>query len=130
MITFAIELFSDVYGELKPLLEEHYAEISTHKDHGVPLEPMEEVYRSRQADGSLMMVIGREDGQIVSYFVCFVAPGLHYRSCLTCTPDIFFVAPEKRNGTLGMRMFRFVEKELVRRGVERCMTPASSVTRR
>lgn len=119
MITFAIELFSDVYGELKPLLEEHYAEISTHKDHGVPLEPMEEVYRSRQADGSLMIVIGREDGQIVSYFVCFVAPGLHYRSCLTCTPDIFFVAPEKRNGTLGMRMFRFVEKELVRRGVER-----------
>lgn len=119
MITFAIELFSDVYGELKPLLEEHYAEISTHKDHGVPLEPMEEVYRSRQADGSLMIVIGREDGQIVSYFVCFVAPGLHYRSCLTCTPDIFFVAPEKRNGTLGMRMFRFVEKELVRRGVQR-----------
>ena len=119
MITFAIELFSEVYGELKPLLEEHYAEISTHKDHGVPLEPMEDVYRARQADGSLMMVIGREDGQIVSYFVCFVAPGLHYRSCLTCTPDIFFVAPEKRTGTLGMRMFRFVEKELVRRGVQR-----------
>lgn len=119
MITFAVELFSDVYGELKPLLEEHYAEISTHKDHGVPLEPMEEVYRARQADGSLMMVIGREDGQIVSYFVCFVAPGLHYRSCLTCTPDIFFVAPGKRTGTLGMRMFRFVEKELVRRGVKR-----------
>ncbi|ARU23737.1 hypothetical protein RSSE_c3356 [Ralstonia solanacearum] len=119
MITFAIELFSDVYGELKPLLEEHYAEISTHKDHGVPLEPMEEVYRARQADGSLMMIIGREDGQIVAYFVCFVAPGLHYRSCLTCTPDIFFVAPEKRTGTMGMRMFRFVEKELTRRGVKR-----------
>lgn len=119
MLTFNVELFSDVYGELKPLLEEHYAEISTHKDHGVPLDPMEEVYRARQADGSLMMVIGREDGQIVSYFVCFVAPGLHYRSCLTCTPDIFFVAPEKRTGTLGMRMFRFVEKELKRRGVKR-----------
>lgn len=119
MITFAIELFSNVYGELKPLLEEHYAEISTHKDHGVPLEPMEEVYRARQADGSLMMIIGREDGQIVAYFVCFVAPGLHYRSCLTCTPDIFFVAPEKRTGTMGMRMFRFVEKELKRRGVKR-----------
>lgn len=119
MITFAIEVFSDVYGELKPLLEEHYAEISTHKDHGVQLDPMEEVYRARQADGSLMMVIGREDGQIVAYFVCFVAPGLHYRSCLTCTPDIFFVAPEKRTGTMGMRMFRFVEKELKRRGVKR-----------
>ena len=119
MISFAIERFSDVYIELLPLLHEHYGEISTHKDHGVPLDPMVEVYRSREADGSLMMVIGREEGAIVAYMVCFVAPGLHYRSCLTCSPDIFFVAPEKRNGMAGMRMFRFVEKELKRRGVKR-----------
>lgn len=119
MITFTIEPFSDVYTELLPLLAEHYAEISTHVDHGIPLDPLVEVYRARQADGSLLMVIGREEGQIVAYFVCFIAPGLHYRSCLTCSPDIFFVAPEKRTGMTGIRMFRFVEKELKRRGVKR-----------
>ncbi|KWA35803.1 hypothetical protein QZM15_16190 [Burkholderia sp. AU44665] len=119
MITFAIERFSDVYGELKPLLEEHYGEISTHIHHGIALEPQEEVYRAREADGSLMMVIGREAGEIVAYFVCFIAPGLHYRSCLTCSPDIFYVAPERRTELAGIRMFRFVEKELKRRGVKR-----------
>jgi len=119
MLTFAIERFSDVYGELLPLLHEHYGEISTHKDQGVPLEPMVEVYKAREADGSLVMVIGREAGEIVAYFVCFVAPGLHYRTCLTCSPDIFFVRPDRRNGRVGLRMFKFLEAELRRRGVKR-----------
>lgn len=119
MITFAIEPFSSVYDELLPLLEAHYGEISTHKDHGVPLEPMVDVYRAREKDGSLMMVIGREAGQIAAYFVCFIAAGLHYQSCLTCSPDIFYVSPERRTGIAGIRMFRFVEKELKRRGVKR-----------
>jgi hypothetical protein len=119
MISFAIEPFSLVYAELLPLLGEHYGEISTHKDHGIPLDPQTNVYRTREQDGSLMMVIGREEGQIIAYFVCFIAPGLHYSSCLTCSPDIFYVAPEKRTGIAGIRMFRFVEKELKRRGVKR-----------
>ncbi|MFM0566969.1 hypothetical protein PQQ88_01300 [Paraburkholderia caledonica] len=119
MITFTIEPFSGVYGELLPLLRKHYGEISTHKDHGVPLDPVVEVYRARELDGSLLMVIGRERGEIVAYFVCFIAPGLHYRDCLTCSPDIFFVREDKRTGLAGVRMFRFVEKELKRRGVRR-----------
>lgn len=119
MITFAIEPFSSVYAELLPLLKEHYGEISTHKDRDIPLEPLVEVYRIREADGSLMMAIGRETGKIVGYFVCFIAPGLHYRSCLTCSPDIFYVDPTRRAGIAGVRMFRFVEKELKRRGVQR-----------
>lgn len=119
MITFAIERFSDVYGELFPLLEKHYVEISTHKDHGVPLDPIVAAYRAREADGSLLMVIGRQAGEIIAYFVCFIAPGLHYASCLTCSPDIFFVRPDLRVGRTGIRMFRFVEDELRRRGVKR-----------
>lgn len=119
MITYSIERFSNVYWELLPLLREHYGEISTHKLHGVLLEPMIDVYRAREADGTLLMVIGRELGEIVSYFVGFVAPALHYRSCLTCSPDIFYVRPDRRNGSSGIKLFRFVEKELGRRGVKR-----------
>jgi GNAT superfamily N-acetyltransferase len=119
MITFAVERFSDVYEELKPLLEKHYAEISTHKDHGVPLQPQVNVYRAREVDGSLMMVIGREAGLIVSYFICFVAPGLHYETCLTSLPDIFYVEPTQRGMDIGSEMFDFTEAELKRRGVMR-----------
>lgn len=119
MITFMVEQFSDSYGEALPLLEQHYAEISTHKDHGVALDPQIETYRAREADGTLMCVVGREAGQIIAYFACFIAPGLHYRTCLTCSPDIFYVAPEHRHGRAGIRMFKFVEAELRRRGVKR-----------
>jgi GNAT superfamily N-acetyltransferase len=119
MITFAVEAFSDVYGELLPLLHEHYAEISTHKDHSVPLAPQVGAYEAREADGSLMMVVGRDAGDIAAYFVCFIAPGLHYASCLTCSPDIFYVRPDLRTGRAGVRMFRFIEDELRRRGVKR-----------
>jgi N-acetylglutamate synthase-like GNAT family acetyltransferase len=33
--------------------------------------------------------------------------------------DIFYVHPSKRTGSAGLRMFRFVEAELRRRGVQR-----------
>jgi GNAT superfamily N-acetyltransferase len=119
MITFDIEPFSRVYDEMRPLLEKHYAEISTHKDHGVPLDPQVEAYRAREADGTLLMVIGREMGQIAAYLVCFIAPALHYQSCLTCSPDIFYVEPSRRGLEIGAQMFRFTEQELRRRGVKR-----------
>lgn len=119
MITFSIERFDDVYPELLPLLARHYVEISTHKDHGVPLEPHVATYRTREADGSLLFVIGRENGEIVAYFVAFIAPALHYMGCLTCLPDIFYVHPDRRGARAGVQMFRFVEAELKRRGVKR-----------
>ena len=119
MITFSIEPFSLVYAELLPLLDMHYQEISTHKDHDIPLDPIVEAYRAREADGSLLMVIGREKGQITAYFVCFVSPGLHYRSCLTCSPDIFYVEQTKRGRHTAVQMFAFVKAELQRRGVKR-----------
>jgi len=119
MITFSIEPFSLVYAELRPLLEMHYQEISTHKDHNVSLDPIVEAYRARELDGTLMMVIGREKGIISAYFVCFIAPGLHYRSCLTCSPDIFYVEPTKRGNRTAIQMFKFVKEELKRRKVMR-----------
>jgi len=118
MITFNIEPFSQVYGELCAILEAHYREISHHHEHGFLLNPQVESYRAREADGSLMMVIGRKDGEIVAYYVCFIAPGLHYKDCLTCSPDIFYVKESERHSSAGIRMFRFIQKELKRRGVK------------
>ncbi|RQZ57420.1 hypothetical protein DF057_28665 [Burkholderia cepacia] len=116
-VTFMPEQFSDVYGELKPRLAEHYAEISLHADRGFELKPQERVYRDRAARGELLMMIGRLRGEIVAYSVIFVAPGLHYADCLTAIGDIFYVAPEHRAGRVGSALFAAVEGELRRRGV-------------
>lgn len=118
MITFHIERFSDVYAEMYPLLVEHYEEISQHKEKDVPLEPQADVYAARESSGNLLMVIARDAGRVVGYFVAMIAPALHYKSCLTCSPDIFYVKSEYRRDGTAAGMFKFTEKELRRRGVK------------
>jgi GNAT superfamily N-acetyltransferase len=59
----------------------------------------------------MMLVTLREDGEIVGYFIGFVAPGLHYKTCLTLTMDIFYVLPEHRGSGGGVILFKAVEKE-------------------
>lgn len=118
MITAHIESFEERLDELKTLLPLHYKELALNQDH-VPLDPQYHVYIERERNGGLLFVALREGGEMVGYFIGFIAPGLHYQTCLTCTMDIFFIRKDKRNGGAGLKMFRFVEMELRRRGVKR-----------
>lgn len=118
MITTHVESLTERLEEMLPLFPLHYEELALNKDK-VPLDPQYNIYLERDARGEVVFVTMRDAGELVGYFVGFVAPGLHYRTCLTCTMDIFYVHPSKRNGTAGIRLFRAVEKELKRRGVQR-----------
>lgn len=119
MLTCHVESFEQMLPELQKLLPGHYEELALNKDK-VPLSPQYDVYIAMERRGELLFVTMRELGRIVGYFIGFVKPGLHYSTCLTCTMDIFYVHPDKRgSGLPGVRLFRFVEKELKRRGVER-----------
>lgn len=118
MITCHVESLSDRIGELQALLPLHWEELALNKEH-VPLDPQYEIYIERERKGELLFVTLRELGEIVGYFIGFIAPGLHYKTCRTCTMDIFFVRKDKRSGSAGVRLFRFVEQELRRRKVDR-----------
>lgn len=118
MITCHVESFTERLDELKRLLPEHYKELALNQDK-VPLDPQYEVYMERERQGALLFVTLRDAGELVGYFIGFIAPGLHYKTCLTCTMDIFYVRQDKRTGSAGIRLFRYVENELVRRGVKR-----------
>jgi hypothetical protein len=119
MITCHIESFEERLTELKALLPGHYKELALNQDK-VPLSPQFNVYIERERRGELLFVTMREEGELVGYFIGFIAPGLHYSTCLTCTMDIFYIRPDKRGAALpGVRLFKFVEKELIRRGVDR-----------
>jgi hypothetical protein len=121
MITCHVEKLENSLSELKVLLPYHYREIALNQD-SVPLDPQYEFYLERERLGGLLFVTLRDAGEIVGYYIGFIAPGLHYKTCLTCTTDIFYVRNDKRNGTAGIKLFRFVEKELKRRGVRRWFT--------
>ncbi|MAF04957.1 MULTISPECIES: GNAT family N-acetyltransferase [unclassified Herbaspirillum] len=118
MITIHVESFEERLEELKVLLPAHYEELALNQDK-VPLSPQYEEYIRRERLGGLIFVTLRDAGEMVGYFIGFIAPGLHYSTCLTCTMDIFYVRQDKRKGGAGLRMFRFVEQELRRRGVQR-----------
>lgn len=118
MITAAVESLTERLSELMPLLPLHYEELALNKDK-VPLDPQYGVYLERDAQGGVLFVTLRDAGELVGYFVGFIAPGLHYQTCLTCTMDIFYLREDKRGGRGGVKLFKFVEQELRRRGVQR-----------
>lgn len=117
MITWAVEPFPPFLEEAKPLFPQHWEELALNKDY-VALDPQYDIYLERDRRGEVLVVAGRAAGELVGYFVGFVAPGLHYRTCLTLTMDIFYVVPEHR-GRQGIALFRAVETEAKRRGVQR-----------
>src|SRR5882672_1128294 len=118
MLTTHIESFEERLAELQTLLPEHYKELALNQDE-VALDPQYEVYIERERQGGLLFLTLRDSGAMVGYFIGFIAPGLHYKTCLTCTMDIFYVRKDKRTGSAGVRLFRSVESELRRRKVQR-----------
>ena len=118
MITAQVENLTETLPELKPLLPLHWEELALNKD-SVPLDPIYEIYEQRDAAGQVCFVTLRDQGELIGYFVGFVNPGLHYKTCLTCIMDIFYVVQDSRGQRGGVKLFKEVEKELQRRGVGR-----------
>lgn len=118
MITFQVESLTARLDELKPLFPLHFKELALNQDK-VPLDPQYDIYLQRDSRGEVLFVAGRNAGQLIGYFVGFVAPGLHYKTCLTLTMDIFFVHPDHRHEGAGFRLFKTVEAEAKLRGVDR-----------
>lgn len=118
MITYQEESFKALLPELRPILDRHWEELALDKDK-VPLDPQYEIYFTREEAGELLTFTVREDSELVGYFLGFIAPGLHYRTCLTCTMDIFYIHPDHRGHGMGINLFKCVEKVLKQRGVNR-----------
>lgn len=118
MMTFCVESLTQNLEAMKPLFPLHWQELALNQDK-VPLDPQYDIYLARDQRGEVLFVAGREAGELIAYFVGFIAPGLHYKTCLTLTMDIFWVRPEYRGKSAGIRLFKTVEAEAKRRGVQR-----------
>lgn len=118
MITAHVESFEHNLEYLKKLLLTHYQELALNQDK-VPLSPQFDKYIAAEHRGELLFVVLRNAGQMVGYFIGFIAPGLHYSTCLTCQMDIFYVHPDHRGNGAGFQLFKFVENQLKKRKVQR-----------
>ena len=118
MLTTCAESFIAGLDELKPLLPIHWEKLALDKE-AVPLDPDYEVYFERERRGQLLYMTLRDQGRLVGYWIAFIAPGLHYRTCLTATLDIWNLLPGYETGLAARLLMRSIEKEYKRRGVQR-----------
>ena len=109
------EPFSLVVDELWPLLKRHYHELGAYE--AAPLDPDWDRYFEYERCGILRIWTMRSEGVLIGYVVCQVVHGLHSRNTKYCFGDLFWLAPEWRDGLSGMRMLRGVLKALKDMGV-------------
>jgi GNAT superfamily N-acetyltransferase len=114
-VEFAVEHFADVIGEIKPLLELHYQEIASFKEH-IPLDPDYARYEELDAAGRLLIITARRDGALVGYSIFFLTNHVHYASTLVALNDIVFLHPAERSGGAGVRLFKESERIVRERG--------------
>lgn len=117
MITAQVDSFAASVDALKPLFLGHWSELALFKDR-MALDPQYQEYIARERAGTLVLVTVRRDGLIVAYHIVQIAPGFHYGTTLTAISDIYYVIPKQRGKGLVYPLFRAVEKELKRRGVQ------------
>ena len=127
MIVCCEESLTSCLEELKPLFTPHWQELALDQDK-VPLDPQYDIYLKRDELGEVLLVTARDNGRLAAYFIGFVAPGLHYKTCMTLVMDIFWVHPDYRGEDslakveelmLGEELFKLVHRVARSRGVQR-----------
>lgn len=113
MITYTTTTVQECFEEIQKLFENHYEELSVTKQY--KLNPDYEVYL--QNSGRIRVILCKDDDAIIGYIVFFVAPHLHYKDCLMAIEDIYYLKPEYRKGTVGIKMFKYAEKHLKSLGI-------------
>jgi|SRR5580698_3060090 GNAT superfamily N-acetyltransferase len=117
MLQIKREKFADWYKEALPLLAQHWQELCIDTEKLV-LDPHIEAYLYREIQGELMLLVMRLNDHMIGYYLGFLVQNLHYRQIRCNYEDIFWVHPERRNGTYALRLFEEVQKENLRENVQ------------
>lgn len=112
------EAWSDVVKDLKPLVALQYAEIALDQE-DIQLDPNWSHYSALAQEGMLATITARCGNCLVGWHVSVVTRHPHYQSTLVAMQDLYYVLPQFRaDVTLGLRLFRCMEDEMLKRGVK------------
>lgn len=118
MITVQCEPWHEVVDDLKPLIAIQYEELALDREE-IPLDPDWAHYQILSWDGVLATITARNDGKLIAWHVSIVTRHPHYQSTLVAMQDLYYVLPQFRaDVTLGLRLFRCMEDEMLKRGVK------------
>lgn len=116
MITYQVEPYEQALPELKEIFPVHWLELALFQDR-MPLKPQDNEYIARDRDGRLFLTTCRRNGELIGYYTCLVHNSLHY-DIPTALMDMIYMKIEFRSRGYAIRMIRFVEKELIKRGIQ------------
>lgn len=107
---FAVESYADIWREVLPLAERHYAEVTAFPD--LALNLMTDTYERLHAAGVLRMFTARIAGELVGYCSMALARSPHTGEQIA-REDGIYVAPEHRGGTgAGVMLIRLSDERL------------------
>lgn len=121
MITYQVEPWGIVKGEMEVLWPAHWEEIAINRD-SIKLAVDHDSYAALEREGALHVVTAREAGRIVGYHISIVKTHLHYKNDLHGFTDVYYIEPAHRQGWVGVKLFKYVEKTLKARGVKKLFT--------
>lgn len=122
MVNFQRETLHPFWEDALPLFQAHWHEVAHWPD--VVLDPDLDFYEKAEAFGFLRTYVVRESpmgedrGRLMGYAQYMVGPNAHHRGSFQAREDGLFVAPEFRQGNLGIRLIRFAEEQLAADGVD------------
>lgn len=114
-IEYKIRNPKECFDEISKMFKNHYEELSVTKQ--FDLNPDLDVYWEADKRKVLKVITCENDNEIIGYIVYFIGLNLHYKDCLLATEDIYYLKPEYRKGSIGIRMFKFAENYLKSIGV-------------
>jgi hypothetical protein len=120
MVKFQQERLSvGLIDEITPMLEDHYEELTRHKER-VKLAPRWGAYFALADADKLVIYTARDDaGTLVGYSWWLVDYHLHYAALLVAFNDVFYLTPAQRRGPTALRFLRYTQQQLVARGVDK-----------
>ncbi len=117
MISFSVENWNDVKDEASLLWPLHWDEVGQNKIK-MQLDPDIEKLNRLNDRGMLHIVIVRENGKLVGYHASIIDTLMHYKKVLAAKGDLYWLHPDHRKGTIGIRLLKEVERTLKLRGVQ------------
>lgn len=120
-VTYQIEHWNDIIGELKDCFLAHWDEVALDKD-TILLDPDWFRYDALDRAGILHTITVRKNGVLIGYHVSLVGGHLHYASTLHAQVDIYYIKPEFRKGRTPINMFKYAEDSLRNIGVKKIYT--------
>jgi len=125
MISYQIEDWFATKLKMEWLFPLHWKEVATYKEK-IKLDLDYESYDELASKGDLLIITVRDGLKIVGYYWLIVKKHLHYKKSLTAFTDMFFLHPDYRKGMVGVNIFKFAEKILKEKGVERLIVSSKT----